>query len=71
MSAGKDKNDNLLAKGDIVDVRGVIESLDKLTGYVMVRLGVTPTAKGTGTSNPNPDSGTVVRFTLGDVLKVP
>lgn len=71
MSAGRDKNDTLLSVGDVVDIRGVVEMVDKLTGYVSVRLGVTPTARGTGTANPNPDTGTVLRVNLGDVLKVP
>ena len=71
MSAGRDKNDVVLAVGNVVDVRGVVEQLDNLGMYVYVRLGVSPTANGTGTANPSPDSGTVLRLTLGDVAKVP
>lgn len=70
MSSRRDKNDAPLAIGDVVDVRGVIEMLDDGTGMVYVRIGVTPLAVGTGTSNKFQDTGNVLKVKLGDVLKV-
>lgn len=72
MAKGVDKNGVLLAIGDVVDVRGKIEWIDRLTGEVSFRVGGVLSALGiAGTENSVPDPGTVLRLKLGDVLKVP
>lgn len=72
MASGRDKNGSLLAEGDIVDVRGRVTQIDRLTGDIYIRVGATNLALGIpGTENPTPDPSNILRLKLGDVLKVP
>lgn len=70
MSFLRDKYETLLADGDFVDVRLKIIQCDEVGRTLICRVGGGNVALGTGTTNPSPDSGVVVTFKPGDVVKV-
>jgi len=70
MSWLKDKNDVTISVGDYIDVRLRVTEVDELGRTIIARLGGGQLGLGNGTTNPSPDSGRIITFKPGDVVKV-